>query len=124
MATGRAVATQTLIRRALRLRAARLRTPRPRTRPQTTALHLSLYALVLLMPLTGMMMALSANLNEIVFQGKGSLPATLTQTQTQGHLPHIIAASLPALGIAAHIAMTDRAKITLKGDPMLRMHLR
>ena len=122
MATGRAVATQTLIRRALRLRAARLRTPRPRTRPQTTALHLSLYALVLLMPLTGMMMALSANLNEIVFQGKGSLPATLTQTQ--GHLPHIIAGCLPALGIAAHIAMTDRAKITLKGDPMPRIHLR
>ena len=61
------------------------------------------------MPLTGMVMALSAHLNQIVFHGKGSLPATLTQTQTQtqGHLPHSIAAGLPALGIAAHIAMTD-----------------
>ena len=115
--TGMLIAALTLIRLAVRLR-----TKRPHTRPLTTALHLSLYALVLLMPLTGMVMALSAHLNAIVFQGKGTLPATLANTQ--GHLPHIIAAILLAAAIAAHIAMIFPAKITLKGDPMPRMWLR
>ena len=100
---GMLIAALTLIRRAVRLR-----TKRPRKRPLTTALHLGIYALVLLMPLTGMVMALSATLTP-------KPKVTCRISSPPACLPHII---------AAHIAMTDRAKITLKGDPMPRMRLR
>lgn len=108
MAIGMGLVTLTLIRLVLRWRMAR-----PEVSGLALWVHRALYTTIFLMPVTGLTMAITGKLNEIVFARSGApLPQDLATIP--GHWFHGLFALVLTLLIALHILGGVKDRVTIR----------
>jgi len=125
MAGGMLILLLTLLRLVLHLRTP---LPAPAAAPQpwmgtlATAVHYLLYLLTVVTALAGLTLALSAKLNEIVFQHIGSLPEDFEGYTA--HEVHGVFADLLLATIVLHVLAALYHQFVLKDGLLSRMSLR
>ncbi len=125
MAVGMGILLFTVLRLLLRLRTAQpspLKTQNKWMDRAATGVHYLLYLLTILTALAGFTLALSARLNEVVFQHIGTLPKDFEDFLA--HEMHGIFANLLLLTILLHVAAALYHQFILKDGLFSRMSLR